>query len=430
MRRMVLFVAVAALVVSAVTGGLSTFLASGSVQSPWVIEDLGSVAGKKGGARDINERGQIVGWVDSGARGDGAECLQVVLWEEGTMREVGQRDCSSELEADVVAMDLFVAINERGQIVGSSEDESGEPISHAFLWQNGETTDLGSLGGKDSVAAAINDGGQIVGTSATRARDELGGWIFHGFVWQNGTMTDLGTLGGPGSAAYAINDRGQVAGVSHTEAREDHAFLWQDRKMRDLGTLRRHYLFGGQHVSVTGINEQGEVAGSSRSGTGGIHAVVWQQGKMIDLGTLGGRNSFATAVNARGQVVGDSSTGTGRTGADVGHAFVWENGSMTDLGALGFGTDILGQVVGVGDNLQATRASAINERGDVVGWSTTRTGKTHAFVWQNGRMIDLGTLKGDGESGAVALNEHGQIVGWSRAESGEPHPVLWTLRSG
>jgi probable HAF family extracellular repeat protein len=125
---------------------------------------------------------------------------------------------------------------------------------------------------------------------------------------------------------------------------------------------------------------------------------------MIDLGTLGGRSSFAAAVNGRGQVIGDSDTGTGSTGTGVGHAFLWQNGSMTDLGTLGFGTNFLGQVVVVGErNLQASRASAINERGQIVGWSTTKTGQTHAFVWQNGRMIDLGTLKGDVESGAVAL---------------------------
>ena len=137
---------------------------------------------------------------------------------------------------------------------------------------------------------------------------------------------------------------------------------------------------------------------------------------MIDLGTLGGTDSFASAVNARGHVIGDSDTGTGIAGTGEGHGFVWEHGEMTDLGSLGFGTNFLGQVVGVGDkNLQSTRAVAINGRGDVVGWSTTGTGRTHAFVWQNGRMIDLGTLKGDVESGAVALNDHGQIIGWSRS---------------
>ncbi len=48
-----------------------------------------------------------------------------------------------------------------------------------------------------------------------------------------------------------------------------------------------------------------------------------------DLGTLGGRWSVAQAVNARGQVAGWSATKI----AGERHAFLWENGKMTDLGA-------------------------------------------------------------------------------------------------
>ena len=52
----------------------------------------------------------------------------------------------------------------------------------------------------------------------------------------------------------------------------------------------------------------------------------------IDLGTLGGTSSVAAAVNARGQVVGDSAT----AGDVEGHAFSWtEAGGMIDLGTLG-----------------------------------------------------------------------------------------------
>ena len=50
----------------------------------------------------------------------------------------------------------------------------------------------------------------------------------------------------------------------------------------------------------------------------------------IDLGTLGGIISAALAVNEASQVVGDAFTATGAT-----HAFLWENGVMTDLGTLG-----------------------------------------------------------------------------------------------
>ena len=70
-------------------------------------------------------------------------------------------------------------------------------------------------------------------------------------------MHDLGTLGGKESAATAVNERGQVIGESTTAGGATHAFLWQDGKMRDLGTL------GGQSSSPTAINDVGQVVGAS-----------------------------------------------------------------------------------------------------------------------------------------------------------------------
>jgi probable HAF family extracellular repeat protein len=67
-------------------------------------------------------------------------------------------------------------------------------------------TDLGTLGGF-SGAEAINAAGQVVGWSD----DVLGRQ--HAFLWEDGTMTDLGTLGGDGSAAnelrVVVNQRHQ-----------------------------------------------------------------------------------------------------------------------------------------------------------------------------------------------------------------------------
>jgi probable HAF family extracellular repeat protein len=48
-------------------------------------------------------------------------------------------------------------------------------------------------------------------------------------MWQNGIPIDLGTLGGVNSIANAINERGQVVGYSLTSSDVWHGFLWSEK---------------------------------------------------------------------------------------------------------------------------------------------------------------------------------------------------------
>ena len=90
--------------------------------------------------------------------------------------------------------------------------------------------------------------------------------------------------------------------------------------------------------------------------------------------------------------------------------------SITDLGTLG----------GV-EFFNGSEASGINDRGQVVGQSfDLDSGEPHAFLWENGKMTDLGTLPGGSLSEALGINNRGQVVGWSITASRVPHAVLWT----
>jgi probable HAF family extracellular repeat protein len=293
------------------------------------------------------------------------------------------------------------AINNRGQVVGST---GGDTTGHAFLWQKGMMTDLGTLGSDSSIALGINNRGQAVGGSGTP-----GGIQTHAFLYSHGVMTDLGTLGGDLSLARGINNRDQVVGTSYTPGDAVfRAFLWQRGIMIDLGTL------GGLFSEAFAISDRGQVVGdaSTTAGDTVTHAFLWQEGTMTDLGTLGGSFSTARAINDRGQVVGDALT----PGDTADHAFLWQHGTMTDLGTLGgsFST-----------------AFAINSSGAVVG-NSTLPGDNSAdpFIYSNGTMTDLMSLvpPGAAVTGLIpnGINDRGQIVCDGSDSNGDNRAILLT----
>ncbi len=153
-------------------------------------------------------------------------------------------------------------------------------------------------------------------------------------------------------------------------------------------------------------------------------AFLWQHGFMQDLGTLGGNDAASWGVNESGQIVGLSYTNTtpnGTTGIPTVHPFLWKNGTMQDLGSLGGTLSIPGSL----DHFVGIRV--INESGEVAGTSTLAGDEVwHAFVWSNGRMIDLGTLGGS-SSDTLAINEAGVVVGRADFSPDSPyhHAVLW-----
>lgn len=67
----------------------------------------------------------------------------------------------------------------------------------------------------------------------------------------------------------------------------------------------------------------------------------------------------------------------------------------------------------------------INDRGQVAGMAYTDVSQYHAFPWQDGSMIDLGTAGGT-LSESQMINYHGQVVGHSHNAAKWYHATLWT----
>jgi probable HAF family extracellular repeat protein len=221
-------------------------------------------------------------------------------------------------------------------------------------------------------------------------------------------ITDLDALG-TNSWALDINDDGWIVGqrstVRHGKYAWTHGVLWKARSTTDLGTCKRR-----AESSAAAINDFGQIVGTCGFWGGSeanSRAFLWERGRLRELGWLPGRDKAtrATSINERGQIVGWSQSRGG-----LPRAFLWEDGKMIDLGTLPGG--------------HKSEAEAINEKGTIVGWSGN--GRVpHAVLWEKGQIRNLGTLPGTSTSIAVAINNRGQIVGQSYSPGGETHAVLW-----
>jgi probable HAF family extracellular repeat protein len=292
------------------------------------------------------------------------------------------------------------AINESGQVAGTSylaervEYNVGCSPRHRpcfvhperpFLWSAGTITNLGSLGGLFASASAINGAGDVVGDSYLS-----GNACCHAFLVHAGHMTDLGTF-----SAKAINDSDVVAGSASVPGNgQTHAVLDSNGKLTDLGLIPGS---GGIFTVPSGINNSNEVVGSGDNAESFQRAWVDRNGKMTDLGTLGGPGAFASAINNNGEIVGGS-----QTARDSEHPFLDKGGKMIDLGTF---------------NLESV-ANAISNNGVIVGetYELEKSGNAgfHAFIYTGGHFQDLNNLIPAGSgyvlTNAVGINNKGQIL--------------------
>jgi len=326
-------------------------------------------------------------------------------WQDGVLTDIGALPGANSSASG--------PINERGWSVGQSQNGVmdplvGTPETRATLWIDGRIVDLGTLGGNQSLASSLNNEGIVVGISQNTIPDPVSlfglGTQTRAFIWQHGVMHDLGTLGGPDAVAIALNERGQVVGYSFTNATPNPVtgvpttdpFLWDHGTMIDLGTL------GGTNANVGSlalvINNKGQVAGTSNlAGDINFHAFSWDRGTLLDLGTLGGSFSTTFWINDAGDVVGWAAT----TGDQFAHAALWRNGEIIDLGTL--------------DGDCFSQAEAINSKGQIVGLSfSCATGTARAVLWEKGAIIDLSTSVPANTNLSLAeafnINDRGEIL--------------------
>jgi len=298
---------------------------------------------------------------------------------------------------------------------------------------------LDTLGGVSGGGSGINNRGWVTGFA-----DQPGDNVSHAALWVGAPQViDLGALGGPGfnsAVAWPVkSNNGVVVGISDTDEDQQPAdnfscypffatgsptgkvckgFRWANGAMTALPPFP-----GGFNSYATAVNNRGEIVGWAENGVADptcntalqtlqFRAVIWElDGTMKELPPLpGDSTSAATAINDRGQVVGISGAcGIAVGGVSAAHSVLWQDGVPINIGDLGGHT--------------WNTPTAINNEGTVVGFSLPAgqdgTRNFEAFLWtQEGGIQRLGKLPGDIRAEALGVNEKNQVVGLSR---GGPH---------
>jgi probable HAF family extracellular repeat protein len=283
--------------------------------------------------------------------------------------------------------------------------------------QNYNVIDLGVLSGDStSTGAGLDDTGQAAGRSSNPSAAIA-------TLFSNGKAINLGNLGGDVSLATAINSAGQLAGRSTIPGEtEFHAFLYSNGVMMDIHSAS---LFPAGTYAY-GINKSGQVVGQGLVDSSTFHAFLYTGGHMIDLGTFpGGNQATAVAINDAGQITGTSDGAivvSKKTTEYFSHAFLYANGKMNDLG--------------MPSGANYSEATAINGNGQIVGSATFSDGTSHAVLYSNGVWTDLGKFPGASGTQATGINLAGQIVGTAFFPQQSYHPpipgkhVPFIVRSG
>jgi probable HAF family extracellular repeat protein len=401
--------------------------------------DIGTFGGLSsfllGDSQVLTNPGSLVGWADTTTpespefcfnafQGEDGFAQHAFQWQGGTLTDLGTLPGGQSNQA------FWTTVN--GLIVGDSENGEIDPLLPGFpegrgvLWKHGQIIDLGTFGGNESTASAVNSRGQVVGAALNTTPDPYSlidflycnssnGTQARAFLWQDGEKQDLGTLGtGNDALAAYVNEAGQVTGYGWTNSIPNpttgfptlHPFLWDKKRgMQDLGS------FGGTVVQNIGwLNQRGQVVGTmTLPGDVTWHPFLWDGKKLIDLGTFGGDQDWGNWINDAGEVVGQGAF----PGDQEFHGFLWKNGKKTDLGVL------------PGDFLSDT--AVINSQSQIVGSSGNSTSSS-AVLWENGQIVDLNTLVAAG-SGltlyvARSINDQGEIAALAVDSSGNNHAVL------
>lgn len=299
----------------------------------YVVTDLGDLGGEEAVATSINGSGQIVGFSYLTGHTLNAPCdeRRAFLYTDGGMSELASLPGARFATASAISNTGDVSGTNDVYVADASCTDGCFPgycgRQTPTLIRGGGPIDLSApLPWYAGVANDVNNIGQVVGWS--RKADLPNPRTWHAYLWENGVRTDLGTLASDWSIATGINDEGLVVGYSQLQEGSGlwYAFRWSDGVMEVLPALGTNTYNGANDV-----NAAGDAAGWSGPDSTRVRPVFFPaSGDAVDLGSLGGADGSGFALNDRGVVVGYSYT----AGNQSRHAFVHQDNRLSDLNEL------------------------------------------------------------------------------------------------
>lgn len=328
-------------------------------------------------AWDINGAGTVVGYVLTSSSTT-AWPYQLVVWKSLTPVLLpyppGRDGC---------VVPNGRTISDGGVIMGSCLAMTPARTTGMAVWRDDGTV-LADIEGMS--AADINANDQIAGNL-------FSGGESHPALWDGGALTLVNGM----LTASRINNAGQIAGTALGADGYSHGVVWERGLIRDLGRMDR----------IGGFNDLGTVAGTALCPHQDVNdyrdfaVLVGSDGVRteIPIGGFCGNFGSVTGMNNLDQVIGVRGDGNG---------FVWQAGTLTLLGT-------------------TVRPVTINDAGEVVGYYVTEAA-AHAFLWDAGGLIDLGSMGTD--SWANDISSSGEAVGGSclDAPCRDFRPIFWTTR--
>lgn len=135
-------------------------------------------------------------------------------------------------------------------------------------------------GATGTVACAINNSGQIVGTYSA-AGDGANSVNRHGFLYEGGSFSTIDVPGAAATQALGVNDVGQIVGT-YTDSSGEHGFLYQD------GSFSTMDVPGAASTSTSGIDNAGDIVGTYVDASHLVHGFLYRAGAFSSLDESGG----------------------------------------------------------------------------------------------------------------------------------------------